>query len=111
MKVLRSITTGVPQCTHSSTATELLPRESQHYAKLKCAGCGAFLRFLPKPENITKWKLNGFKLAKLQMAPGLNQWEREFVQSLAKIGNSKLTPKQQEVFDRLCLTYLDWRAA
>ena len=106
MEVLRSITTGVPQCTHSSTATELLPRDSQHYAKLKCADCGTFLRFLPKPENAAKWKLNGYKLAKLQMVPGLNAWERDFVQSLAKHDGNKLTPKQQAVFDRLCLTYL-----
>jgi len=45
-------------------------------------------------------------LAKLQMAPGLNTWERDFVQSLAKHDGNKLTPKQQAVFDRLCLTYL-----
>jgi hypothetical protein len=111
MEVLRSITTGVSQCTHSSTATELLPRDSQHYAKLECADCGTFLRFLPKPENVTKWKLNGYKLARLQMAHGLNQWEREFVQFLAKLGNRKLTPKQQAVFDRLVLTHLEGRAA
>jgi hypothetical protein len=111
MELLRSITTGVPLCTHGSTATELLPCDSQHYAKLKCADCGAFLRFLPKPENAAKWKLNGYKLTKLQMAPGLNQWEREFVQTLAKLGNSKLTPKQQAVFDRLVLTHLNGRAA
>jgi hypothetical protein len=45
------------------------------------------------------------------MAHGLNQWEREFVQFLAKLGNRKLTPKQQAVFDRLVLTHLEGRAA
>jgi hypothetical protein len=107
MKDFRSIPTGVLQCTHSSTISELLPPESRHYAKLKCGDCGAFLKFLPKPENEQRRIINGYRLAKLQMAPGLNQWEREFVQSLAKQGSNKLTPKQQAVFDRLCLAYFE----
>jgi hypothetical protein len=102
--------TGTP-CTHTSTTTELMPETSRHYAKLKCAACGSFLKFLPRPENVERRKLNGFRLAKLQMCPGLNSWEREFVQSLIKQCNNKLTPKQQAVFDRLCLTYLEGRAA
>jgi len=87
-----------------------MPQESRHYAKLNCADCGAFLKFLPRPENVERRKLNGFRLAKLQMCPGLNAWEREFIQSVANHGN-KLTPKQQAVFDRLCLTHLDGRRA
>jgi hypothetical protein len=98
-------------CAHSSTTTELMPHGSRHYAKLKCADCGAFLKFLPRPENVERRKLNGFRLAKLQMHAGLNPWERQFIQSIAKDGNNKLTPKQQAVFDRLCLTYLNGRAA
>jgi hypothetical protein len=87
-----------------------MPHGSRHYAKLKCADCGAFLKFLPRPENVERRKLNGFRLAKLQMHAGLNPWERQFIQSIAKEGNNKLTPKQQAVFDRLCLTYLNGRA-
>ena len=34
---------------------------------------------------------------------------REFIAALAKLGSPKLTPKQQGVFDRLCLTHLDGR--
>ena len=101
---------GVPYCTHTSTTTELLPQTSRHYAKLKCVACGAFLKFLPRPENVERRKLNGFRLAKLQMHAGLNPWEREFIQSIAEQGNNKLTPKQQAAFDRLCLTYLEARA-
>jgi hypothetical protein len=93
-------------CAHSTTKTVTLPAESRHYARLECARCGAFLRFLPKPENITLRKLNGFKLAKLQMHRDLNAWEREFVNSLAGKGDGKFTPRQQSVFDDLCATYL-----
>jgi hypothetical protein len=82
MNVFRSIPTGVLQCTHSSTISELLPPESTHYGKLKCGNCGAFLKFLPRPENEQRRIINGYRLAKLQMCAGLNSWEREFIQSL-----------------------------
>jgi hypothetical protein len=45
------------------------------------------------------------------MCSGLNDWERQFIDSLAKQGNNKLTPKQQAVLERLCLTHLDERRA
>ena len=102
--------TCVPYCTHTSTTTELLPQTSRHYAKLKCVACGAVLKLLPRPENVTKWKLNGYRLAKLQMLPGLQPEEREFLQGLAKQASvqsaCKFSPKQQEELDRICQTYL-----
>jgi hypothetical protein len=103
--------TGVLQCTHSSTISELLPPESRHYGKLKCGNCGIFLKFLPRPENQQRRIINGYRLAKLQMCAGLTSWEREFIDSLSKLVSNKLSPKQQAVFDRLCLTHLDGRAA
>jgi hypothetical protein len=103
--------TGAQQCSHSSTVSELMPPESRHYGVLKCGNCGIFLKFLPRPENEQRRIINGYRLAKLQMAPGLNQWERQFVDSVAKLGNNKFSPKQQAVFDRLCLTYLEGRAS
>jgi len=111
MKEFRSLPMGALQCAHTSTITELMSQESRHYAKLKCADCGAFLKFSPRPENVERRKLNGFRLAKLQMCDGLNSWEREFIESLAKQGSHKLTPKQQAVFDRICLTYFGKEAA
>ena len=97
-------------CTHQATRTVVMPAGSRHHARLECADCGAFLKFLARPENVERRKLNGFRLAKLQMHPGLNSWERDFVATLAGQGN-KFTPKQQAVFDRLCTTYLKGRAA
>jgi hypothetical protein len=92
-------------CAHSSTVTERLPEGGPHYANLRCAACAAFLKFLPKPANLERRKLNAFKLAKLQMCDGLSTWARGFIESLAKLGG-KYSPKRQEVFDRLCVTYL-----
>jgi hypothetical protein len=93
-------------CAHSTTKAVGMPEGSRHYARLECAECGAFLRFLPKPENIAIWKRNEVKLAQLQEHPGLDAWSREFVNSLAQKGNGKLTPKQQVAFNDLCATYL-----
>ena len=92
-------------CAHNATKTVPMPPDSRHYAQLRCAACGAFLKFLPRPENVERRKVNGYRLAKLQMHPGLNPWERQFVDSLACQSN-KLSPRQQVVFDRICLTYL-----
>ena len=111
MNGYRVLSTGVLECAHSVTKTELDPPGSEHYGRLRCADCHAFLRFVPKPKNVERRQLNGFRLAKLQMCPGLNSWERQFIDSLAKQGNNKLTPKQEAVLERLCLTHLDGRRA
>ena len=111
MNGYRGISTSVLQCAHSVTKTELDPPGSEHYGRLRCAECNAFIRFVPKPKNVERRQLNGFMLAKLQMHPGLNHWEREFVDSLAKQGSTKFTPKQQQVFDRLCAMHLKGGAA
>ena len=111
MNGYRVLSTGVLQCAHSVTKTELNPPGSEHFGRLKCAECGAFLRFVPKPKNVERRQLNSYRLAKLQMCSGLNDCERQFIDSLAKQGNNKLTPKQQAVLERLCLTHLDERRA
>jgi hypothetical protein len=111
MNICRQIPEGALPCAHTSTTSELLPPGGQHYGKLRCSACGVFIQFLPRPENQQRRIINGFRLAKLKMCPGLNSWEQQFIDSLAKIGNHKLSPKQQSLFDRLCLTHLDGRAS
>ena len=109
MNGYRVLSTGVLKCAHSVTKTELNPPGSEHFGTLRCAECGAFLRFVPKPKNVERRQLNAYRLTKLQMCSGLNDWERQFIDSLAKQGNNKLTPKQEAVLERLCLTHLDGR--
>jgi hypothetical protein len=111
MNICRQIPAVALPCAHTSTTSELLPPGGQHYAKLRCSACGVFLQFLPRPENQQRRIINGYRLAKLQKHPGLNSWERQFVDSLAKLGNNKFSPKQQLLFDQLCLTHLDGRGA
>jgi hypothetical protein len=61
---------------------------------------------LPKLETIVRRRLNAFKLAKLAMCGGLTAWERGFVESVSRHGG-KLSPRQQEIIDRLCATHLE----
>ncbi len=91
-------------CNHSATRTERLPGSYPHYAREVCAFCGLFLRWLPKPETIERQKLNAFKLARLAMRPDLTDWQRAFVRDISK--RRKLSPRQQEILDKLIEKYL-----
>jgi hypothetical protein len=96
--------TGVPSfCEHTQTIVEhYKPGTSPHHGALKCAECGAFLRFVAKPGNIERWKTNAFRLVRLKTCPGLTPWERQFINSIAVTAESKhykLSPAQQQAFD------------
>jgi hypothetical protein len=98
--------TTTETCLHEATRAVDMPPGSRHYKRLECANCGLFLRFIAKPETIERVRLNGYKLAQLTMCDRLNQFERSFIDSLAKAGQTRLSPKQQAVFDRICMSYL-----
>ena len=92
-------------CLHNRTHVVPLPPGYKHFQELRCSDCNAWLRFLPRPENIERRKQNGIKLAQLVAHTGLTAWESSFIASLAKQG-PKFSPKQQEVFDRISSQYL-----
>jgi hypothetical protein len=91
-------------CGHRATRTERLPDGHVHHSRLTCAVCGRHLRWLPRPETIERQRLNAFRLAKLTMHSGLSEWDRSFVRDVSKL--AKLSPKQQQIIDRLCADYL-----
>ena len=91
-------------CSHAATFIEPASRGSIHHAALRCACCGCFLRWLPKPSTLDRQKLNAFRLAKLSMHPALTDREREFVANVAQC--RKLSPRQHAVLDRLVAAYL-----
>jgi hypothetical protein len=92
-------------CEHSATVTERMPEGHAHYASKRCADCGAFICWLPKLETIERRRLNAFKLVKLVMCDRLTSWERHFVRDASQ--RKRVSPKQQEIIDRLCATYLE----
>jgi hypothetical protein len=108
--------TGLPQsnsgvaiaqhvCRHGTTRVELMPQGHMHHARVICALCGRFLRWLPRPETIERERVNAFKLAKLAMCEGLSKWERSFVHHVSQ--QRKLSPKQQALLVQLCTQYLE----
>jgi hypothetical protein len=88
-------------CRHVATRTERFPGGKPHYAHEVCKTCGRHVRWFPKPATIERRKLNAFKLARLLMAEGLSDWERQFVKSLQRQAQKKFSPKQQAMLDRL----------
>jgi hypothetical protein len=87
------------ECEHSDTRVEILPPGSVHFGKEICRNCDRVLRFLPKPTNTERQQFNSYRIAKLAMAAGLNDWERGFIKSTASF--KKLSPRQQAVLYRI----------
>ena len=95
-------------CRHHVTRTERLPGHV-HFAREVCVVCGRFLRWSAKPATLEGQRSNGFRIAKLTMQEGLTPWEREFLRSVAH--QPRLSPRQQEILDKLCTKYLEAKAS
>jgi hypothetical protein len=91
-------------CPRVATVTEKMPSGFVHFARVKCRSCGAFIKWLPRPQTIAHRQLNSFKLAKLAMCDRLNRWEQSFVENVSQ--RKTLSPRQQEIVDRLIAQYL-----
>ena len=96
-------------CKHRATVTQQEPPGATHFSSEICLNCGAFVRWLPKPSTIERRTLNSFRLARLGMCEGLSPWQRRFVRDVSQ--QRKLSPKQQQIIDRLCADYLEWGRA
>src|SRR5207245_6546176 len=70
-------------CSHSATFSELMPPGHPHHAAERCAACGAFIGWVPKPETVEKRRLSAFRLARLAMCDRLTSWERSLVRHAA----------------------------
>lgn len=90
------------ECQHESVKFTPTPHLS-HYGREDCAACGKFLRWAPRPETIAQRGRNFDTISALQSAE-LSAWETSFIESLLRQGN-KLTPKQQEVLNKLAQKY------
>lgn len=87
------------KCPHTNTTTTETP-QGPHHAKVICDDCGAFVRWLPKPETLARMD-NNAKLIKAldhDNVP-LSEWERGFVKSIG--AQKKLSPRQQEKLEAL----------
>ena len=60
------------------------------------------------PANVARQQLSAFRVAKLLVSKGLTRWERKFLASIAHY--PRLSPKQQQVLDKLAEKYLEAKA-
>jgi len=95
------------RCGHFFERRELMPPGYQHHAKVTCRECGAFLRWISKPETLERQRRNAARLARLAMCDGLTRWERNFVNDLLNRDQRRLSPRQHAIFDRFCSDYLE----
>jgi hypothetical protein len=105
---LKSFGTDAPQgweCQHDTKVLHREPQGSQHYGRELCEDCGAFLRWIPKPETVEAREFRAARIARLSMIQKLPEWERGFIKSVAK--SRKLSPKQIAIIDRLAADYLE----
>lgn len=76
-----------------------MPKDSTHYAALRCGQCDLFKGWKAKPESEGKRRDLAVRINKALLAPGLTQWEKEFCISLKK--QKKLSPRQAEALSRI----------
>ncbi len=89
-------------CNHTQVNFVPTP-ELTHYGKDVCGTCGKFIRWVPKPETLERFKENAQKIAALKSKP-LGEWEKGFILSLEKQGRH-FSPKQQIKLDELTQRY------
>jgi hypothetical protein len=97
-----------PDCKHSVIQTVPTP-ELQHFAKEVCADCGAFLRWLPKPENLERQKERQAQIEELRATGRLSDWEREFLATIS--AQRTLSPKQTDRFNEMLGKYFGVKEA
>jgi hypothetical protein len=90
-----------PHCGAQSIKIELMPPSHTHHSAAMCSQCGAFRRWLAKPENQLERNLRRSLIERWLGDPrlSLSEWERQFLRSIQEAKN--LSPKQCEVFDKL----------
>lgn len=91
-------------CEHINAKTILTP-DGPHHGKVICSDCGKFLGWAPKPETEARNKAEARLIEALnQDSTPLSDWERSFVQSIAK-QHPKLSPKQRETLQKLATKF------
>lgn len=88
-----------PSCRSTEITIVQMPKGTAHYAALRCGQCDCFLGWMQKPETEEKRRDLVVRIDKLIKAPGLTQWEKEFLLSLKK--QKKLSPRQAEVLAKV----------
>lgn len=90
------------KCEHPNTRFVETP-ELTHHGKDTCVDCGAFVRWVPKPANVTRDAENMRVIHELWKKP-LTAWEKEFCMTLERKGRG-FSPKQLVILEKLKSAY------
>lgn len=92
------------KCHHTQVKFTETP-ELTHHGKETCLTCGAFVRWVPKPETQERARRNASNIVRLRADGRLTAWQREFIASVEGQG-PKLSPKQQVILDEIAAKYV-----
>ena len=90
------------KCQHTDTIDQLMPEGCKHYSKKLCVSCNAFIGWNKSPKTLEE-KDRRTKLISDLKELNLSSFERSFVTSIDSVMH--LTPKQDEVWKRICNKY------
>lgn len=76
-----------------------VPPPCPHRYAIRCGECDCFIRWAEKPENQDKRHSRKADINRLLETGNLSDWEREFLSNISTV--RKLSPKQQEIFNRI----------
>lgn len=86
-------------CSFPRFSTVLMPEGHTHFAALRCGSCDGFQDWVEKPANKEKREKRRWKIGELLKSPLISSWEKDFLESVQ--GRKSLSPKQEEVLDRI----------
>jgi hypothetical protein len=89
-------------CSHKNTFDQLMPEEYIHYSKKMCLDCNKFITWNPNPNTIIKKEARNKTIEELKQM-NLSSFERSFTTSIQTL--SHLSPKQEEVWIKICDKY------
>lgn len=97
------INTNTIYCKHLNLVKKLELPSSKHYARLVCADCGKFNKWLINPKTIDKLNTRQNFIDKLLVKANLTDWERSFLKSIYE--KKQLSHKQENCLTRISTRY------
>lgn len=91
------------KCNHNETTDELMPSGYIHYSKKICLICGKFLKWNSNPEIIKQFDQRIKIIQTILEKYAVNVFEKSFLSTIKTCKH--LTPKQNEVWIKICDKY------
>lgn len=97
------------KCGSLEQKTVILPDSHIHYARLECAGCEKWVKWLPSPQTIQKRAIDMATIRLLAQVEDISlpDWDAQLIMScIDRLKDDKsLTPNQAEQLSRIALDH------